>query len=305
MKISLFKITLALLLCSNLQIFAQEQVQALFDDNKEVKSMAARWELDSISNKGTFLLTPYKSVYVLPFLWSSDPVRQPISGNPDPGYVNPEPIDYNAIEAVFQLSFKTKILHDFLWSHADLWVAYTQVSYWQIYNEPLSRPFRELNYEPEIILNFPVNFKILGLNTKMLGVSFNHESNGKSLPFSRSWNRVIFMAGLTKDNWHIYIRPWYVIPESKGDNPDISSYIGNGDLNVIYTKDQNVFTFTGTNNFNFEGNMRGNAMVSWAFPIKGNLKGYLQVSHGFGTSLIGYNQEETTIGLGVSLIEFQ
>ena len=303
MKISFFKISLIFLLFNFLQVKAQ--VQALFNDKTEVKSMTARWELDSISNKGTFLLTPYKSVYIMPFIWSSNPVRQPFSGNPDPDYDVPEEIPYNAVEGVFQLSFKTKVLHNLLWANADLWLAYTQVSYWQIYNEGLSRPFRELNYEPEIILNFPVNFKVLGLNAKMLGVSFNHESNGKSLPFSRSWNRVIFMAGLTKDNWHIYIRPWYVIPESKGDNPDISKYIGNGDLNVIYSKDGNVFSFTGTNNFNFEGNMRGNVMLSWAFPIKGNLKGYFQASHGFGTTLIGYNQTETTLGIGVSLIEFQ
>ena len=303
MKISLIKFYFLLLLCFTFQVNAQ--VEALFNDQTEVKTMEARWELDSLSTKGTFLLTPYKSVYIMPFLWSSNPVRKPISGNPDEGYIPAEELPYDALEGAFQLSFKTKILQSFLWGKADLWLAYTQVSYWQIYNEELSRPFRELNYEPEIILNFPVNFKVLGLNAKMLGVSFNHESNGKSLPYSRSWNRVIFMAGLTKDNWHIYIRPWYVIPESNGDNPDISDYIGNGDLNVIYTKNKNVFTFMGTNNFNFEGNMRGNLMVSWAFPIKGNLKGYLQASHGFGTSLIGYNQTETTVGLGVSLIEFQ
>lgn len=303
MKISFIKTILVLLLLSVFHV--NGQVQALFNDKTEVKSMSARWELDSLTNKGTFLLTPYKSVYIIPFIWSSNPTRQPFSGNPDPDYTVPEEIPYNAIEGVFQLSFKTKVLHNLLWANADLWLAYTQVSYWQIYNKALSRPFRELNYEPEIILNFPVNFKVLGLKAEMLGVSFNHESNGKSLPFSRSWNRVIFMAGLTRDNWHVYIRPWYVIPESKGDNPDISKFIGNGDLNVIYSKDGNVFSFTGTNNFNFEGTMRGNAMLSWAFPLKGNLKGYLQASHGFGTSLIGYNIKETTIGVGISLIEFQ
>jgi phospholipase A1 len=40
-----------------------------------------------------------------------------------------------------------------------LLIAYTQVSYWQIYNNSLSRPL-EINYEPEIILNFPVKCKV-------------------------------------------------------------------------------------------------------------------------------------------------
>jgi phospholipase A1 len=281
------------------------QVQALFNDKVELKTMVARWELDSTSARGTFLVTPYKSIYVLPFVWSSSPNEQPHSGNDSPEYVTPEKINYDVIEMKFQLSFKTKILQSFLWGRADLWVAYTQISHWQIYNAELSRPFREINYEPEIILNFPVKFNVLGFKTRMIGVAFNHESNGKSFPNTRSWNRVVFMAGLERKNLNVYIRPWYVIPESKGDNPDISDYIGNADINVIYSRNRSVFTFIGSHNFNFDGNMRGNSTFSWAYPIKGNLRGYLQVSHGYGNSLIDYNHNQTTVGVGVSLIEWQ
>ena len=67
-----------------------------------------------------------------------------------------------------------------MWGTADLWVAYTQKSFWQIYNAEYSRPFREINYEPELILNFPVNFKLFGFKTRMVGIAFNHLSNGKS-----------------------------------------------------------------------------------------------------------------------------
>lgn len=281
------------------------QVQALFNDKVEIKSMVARWELDSTSARGTFLLTPYKSIYILPFVWSTNPNTQPYSGNNLPEYKAQNEIPYDGIEAKFQLSFKTKILQSFLWGHADLWLAYTQISHWQIYNEDLSRPFREVNYEPEFILDFPVKFKFLSFNTRMIGISLNHKSNGKSVPLSRSWNRVIFIAGLERKNWNIYIRPWYVIPDSEGDNPDISDYIGNGDLNVVYTKNRSVYNFIGSTNFNFDGNIRGYASFSWAYPIKGNLKGYLQVNHGYGNTLIDYNHSQTTIGVGVSLIEWQ
>jgi len=281
------------------------QVQALFNDKVELKTMVARWELDSTAARGTFLVTPYKAIYVLPFVWTSNPNEQPHSGNPSPEYIPPAKVDYDVVEMKFQLSFKTKILQGFLWGHADLWVAYTQISHWQIYNSELSRPFREINYEPEVILNFPVKFKVLGFKTRMVGVSFDHESNGKSYPNTRSWNRVILMTGFERKNWNIYIRPWYVIPESKSDNPDISSYIGNADVNIIYTKNRSVLTFIGSHNFNFDGNMRGSSTFSWAYPIKGNLRGYLQVSHGYGNSLIDYNHDQTTIGVGVSLIEWQ
>lgn len=279
------------------------QVQTLFNDKVELKSMVARWELDSTSARGTFLVTPYKSIYILPFVWSNNVNEKPSSGNESPDYIAPN-VDYDNIELKFQLSFKTKILQSFLWGKADLWVAYTQVSHWQIYNADLSRPFREINYEPEIILNFPVKFNFLGFKTRMIGASFNHESNGKSFPNTRSWNRLIFFAGLERENWNIYIRPWYVIPDLS-DNPDISSYIGNGDLTVIYSKNRSVYTFEGSHNFNFKGEMRGSAAFSWSYPIKGNLKGSLQVTHGYGNSLIDYNNNQTTVGVGVSLIEWQ
>lgn len=281
------------------------QVQALVNDQVDLKTMVARWELDSTAIRGTFLVTPYKTIYVMPFVWSSNPNEQPQSGNTSPEYTPSAKVDYDNVEMKFQLSFKTKILQSFLWGSADLWVGYTQISQWQLYNAELSRPFREINYEPEIIVNFPVKFNVFGFNTRMIGVSFDHMSNGKSYPNTRSWNRVIFMAGLERNNWNIYVRPWYVIPESKGDNPDISSYIGNADINVIYAKNRNVFTFTGSHNFNFEGNMRGSSTFSWAYSIKGNLRGFLQVSHGYGNSLIDYNHKQTTIGVGVSLIEWK
>lgn len=266
--------------------------------------MVAQWELDSTSARGTFLLTPYKSIYILPLVWSNTINEQPSSGNTSPDYAGAK-ADFDNVELKFQLSFKTKILQGFLWGKADLWVAYTQVSHWQIYNSDLSRPFREINYEPEIILNFPVNFNIFGFKTRMVAASFNHESNGRSLPNTRSWNRLILFAGFERKNWNIYIRPWYVIPESNGDNPDISNYIGNGDLTLIYSKNRSVYSFEGSHNFNFKGEMRGSASFSWSYPIKGNLKGYLQVTHGYGNSLIDYNHNQTTLGVGVSLIEWQ
>ena len=280
------------------------QVQALFNDKVELKTMAARWELDSTSARGTFLVTPYKQIYILPLAWSNNINKQPYSGNDSPEYEAPK-TDYDDVELKFQLSFKTKILQSVLWGKADLWVAYTQISHWQIYNADLSRPFREVNYEPEVILNFPVKFNFLGFKTRMLGLAFNHESNGKSFPDTRSWNRVMLLAGLERKNLNIYIRPWYVIPEKSGDNPDISEYIGNGDLTVIYTNSRNVISFEGSHNFNFSGKMRGGATMSWSYPIKGNLRGLLQVTHGYGNSLIDYNKNQTTVGFGVSLIEWK
>jgi phospholipase A1 len=302
MKLLQIKLSFFLVLFSC--FIAKGQVQALFNGKTQLRDLTERWELDTTSIRGTFLVTPYKPMYVLPVRWSNNPNERPTSGNINPDYVAPAGVEYNNIEAKFQLSFKTKILQGIFWGHGDLWVAYTQISHWQIYNNTLSRPFREVNYEPELILNIPVKFNVFGFKTRMIGMAFNHQSNGKSEPFSRSWNRVILHAGLERKNWTIYIRPWFRVPADKDDNPDIAEYVGRGDVNVIYTKNGNIFSFIGSHNLNFNSKARGNSSFSWSYPIKNNLKGYLLVSHGYGETLIDYNNLQTTVGVGVSLIEW-
>jgi phospholipase A1 len=291
-----------LLLFSCLTINAQ--VQALFNSRTQLRNLTERWELDTTSVRGTFLVTPYKPMFVLPLRWSSNPNEQPKSGNIDPNYIAPAGVNYNNIEAKFQLSFKTKVLQGIFWGNGDLWVAYTQKSHWQIYNNALSRPFREVNYEPELILNFPVKFNLFGFKTRMIGAALNHESNGKSDPFSRSWNRIILHAGFERKNWTVYVRPWFRLPAAVDDNPDIADYVGRGDVNIIYAKNGNILSFVGSHNLNFNSKTRGNATFSWSYPVRNNLKGHLLISHGYGETLIDYNNLQTTIGVGVSLIEW-
>ena len=285
-------------------LLSMGQKTSLFQKENPEHSMSERWELDSIHRKGTFLLSPYKPIFVLPVRWSSNPNERPYSGNGSPDYVAEPGVDYNNIESKLQFSFKAKVAESILWGKADLWIAYTQKSHWQLYNAELSRPFREINYEPEVILNFPVNFSFLGIDTKMGGVAFNHESNGKSLPFSRSWNRIIFHAGFESGNWSFYVRPWLRLRQEKDENPDINKYIGKADINIIYTKNGNVFSFIGSHNLQFDQTLRGGGTFSWSYPIQGNLKAQLQISHGFGETLIDYNNVQTTVGLGICLVEW-
>ena len=52
-------------------------------------------------------------------------------------------------EAKFQISFKRR-LFEYEW--VPLYLGYTQKSFWQVYDGPKSRPFRENNYNPEMFL---------------------------------------------------------------------------------------------------------------------------------------------------------
>lgn len=293
------------ILCSILILYASfsyAQVVIPTDQTVHIKSISERWELDSTTRRGTFLLTSYKPFYVTAGRWSSNPNTQPTSVNPN--YSVSFPIEYNNYEAKFQLSFKTKVLQTIFWGYGDLWVAYTQKAHWQIYNTEVSRPFRELNYEPEIILNFPVKYTILGFKGRTLGMAFNHQSNGREVPLSRSWNRIMFHTALERNHWQIVLRPWIRLPDEDDENPQITDYYGRGELTVVYGTARHQFYFVGTHPLRVKYLDRGSAQLNWVFQIHGNMKGQVQMSTGYGETLIDYNHRQNTIGLGVSFIDW-
>lgn len=277
-----------------------------FFDRGEIGTMTQRWELDTLATSGTFIITPYKPIYVLPVRWSSMPNDRPESGNKAPEYVvaDDQNTDFKNIETKFQLSFKVKIFQGILWGHGDIWAGYTQKAYWQIYNKSMSRPFREINYEPEVLVNFKTGFNVLGFTNRMAGIGFNHESNGRGMPLSRSWNRIILHTGFDANHWQLYLRAWYRLEDVEDDNPDIIDYMGHGDATLIYSYRKTQFSLLARHNLNFNRHMRGYLEASLAYAIKGNLKGHLQITHGYGESLIDYNHMQTTIGAGVSLVEW-
>ncbi|MEO8275100.1 MAG: phospholipase A [Thermoanaerobaculia bacterium] len=264
----------------------------------------SRWELSRKAKLGTFGLRAYKPVYLLPSFYTDSPNQRPTS--PAPGHSVDESENQKRIEAKFQIGFKTKILQGVVSDRGDLWFGYTQSSRWQVYNSATSRPFRETNYEPELMLVFPAHFRLFGMDGRLLGASFNHQSNGRSVPQSRSWNRLIGMIGLEHGAWSIVARPWWRIPEPAGsdDNPDIEDYVGRGDLTIVRRLRGHEVSMMLRHSFSGSGSSRGAVELGWVFPIHRDLKGFLQIFHGYGESLIDYNQSATRVGLGISLLEW-
>ncbi|CCH00819.1 phospholipase A1 [Fibrella aestuarina BUZ 2] len=278
------------------------QKDPLFAKKPVFGTLSDRWELDSATRRGTFLITPYKPLYVTAGRWSSDPNEQPVSENPTYNY--PFYIPLGRYEARWQLSLKVKALQGIFGKHGDLWVGYTQKSHWQVYNTTFSRPFRETNYEPEAILNFATNFPLLGLRTRMVGIALNHQSNGRAVPLSRSWNRVILHAGFERGRWTVLLRPWLRLPDAEDENPAITDNIGRADATVIYHTDRHMFSVVGSHSLRGGTRNRGQVQFDWTFPVTGNLRGDLQILHGYGETLIDYNHRQTTIGLAVSLVNW-
>ena len=274
--------------------------------NPNLSLLDSRWELSQESKLGTWNIRGYQPVYLMPAYWTSDKNERPSSPNENNTVEESEDQNLKSMEAKFQLSLKTKAVENLFGDNGDVWLGYTQSSRWQVYNEDESRPFRETNYEPEASLVFRTNYELLGLNWRMLGVTFNHQSNGRSDPLSRSWNRIMLNLGFERDNFALMLRPWYRLEEDAKDdnNPDIKDYVGRGDLTAFYRYNEHDFSLMLRHSLKGGDDSHGAVQFDWSFPISGKLRGTVQLFDGYGESLIDYNHRATYVGVGVSLMNW-
>ena len=270
------------------------------------------WNLDDLSNRDPSKLgrlQPYRQSYLV-VNRTSNPNRQPSS--PAIGRSTLAPFDIDAAEVKFQLSFKADIGSqrniDFLGIKTfRMWGAYTQQSNWQAFNIRNSSPFRETIYEPELIATLGTGH---ASGLKLINLGWVHQSNGRSLPESRGWYRIYLLGGWEwNDTTSIMVRGWQRIPENslKDDNPDISDYLGRGDLVIRWEprdKSQAIAMLL-RNNLSRTHN-RGYEQIDWATPVRFGdaARMHIQMTSGFGESLTDYNHRQNTIGLGFSFREW-
>lgn len=233
----------------------------------------------------TFDLYPYKDNYFFPV-----------------SYDTKKRVDRVQTEAKFQISVKKPIIYNFLGLNETLNFGYTQTSWWQIYDR--SSPFRETNYKPEIFITFPYGEKDKTI-LKDFTAGFLHESNGQGEPNSRSWNRIYLQSNFQINEFLITPRIWYRIPESAkdDDNPDLEDYLGYGDLSILFPYKEHTFKLKLRNNLKFDDDNKGFVQLNWNFPFFGskNSFGYVELSSGYGDSLIDYDKEINRISFGISL----
>lgn len=269
------------------------------------------WNLDDRTNRDESKLgrlTPHRQSYLLVRKTSN---VNTLPASPAPGHSASIPSDLDALETKFQLSFKADIgsqknVNFMGLKTMRVWGAYTQQSIWQVLNTRNSSPFRETNYEPELIASFGTS-NASGL--KLVNLGWVHQSNGHRVPESRSWNRLYLQGGWEWGNTSVMARGWWRIPENamKDDNPDITDYVGRADLVARWEpadKSQAV-TVLLRNNLSLPTN-RGFLQLDWSLPVPlGNsARLHAQLTSGFGESLIDYNHRQTTLGLGFSFREW-
>ncbi|MGZ5202948.1 MAG: phospholipase A [Telluria sp.] len=278
-------------------IQADPEVEAALDLSPEKTrgfSLADHWELDQAHRRGVFNFRPHHANYMM-VTRSAHPNNEPYRPFRDIADLG---TDLSHAELVFQLGFKTKLVETAFDKPVDLWFGYTQNSFWQAGNRKASSPFRETNYQPELMAVTPLNFNVLGMHASFLNLGLMHQSNGQASTLSRSWNRVYAQLGLERAGFTVLGRVWKRINEAASDdnNPDIVDYLGHGDLAITYRSNGHDYSALLRRNFSTQ---RGAVQLSWAFPLAGHFKGYAQYFSGYGQSLIDYDYYQNVLGLGL------
>lgn len=287
----------------NLPKIYQEDSIIEHSDEALYEALKHKEYLENIAGEMPLVLLPHRPNYLMPFAYTERPYEQPyqeLLQDKWPGF--------NNTEAIFQISVKYQIFQFDEKNEHRLYVAYTNKSYWQVYNGNASRPFRETNHEPELILQLTPNWGYIN----RINLALNHQSNGQYRQFSRSWNRIT--AGFYHlDGDSVYgIEPWYRLPEKNSadpedptddDNPDISHYMGYANFIWYrqYGKRSAMLRFG--NNLQTNRN-KGWIELEWNFPFTQRLRGFVQYYEGYGHSLIEYDQYQRRLGFGVKISDY-
>ncbi|MEM6733110.1 MAG: phospholipase A [Myxococcota bacterium] len=224
----------------------------------------------------------------------------------------------NEDQVLFQFSFR----YD-LWPSEgpfSAYLAYTQRSFWDLYDFDGSSPFTENNYSPELVFRYRFTEYVLGEGFDQFQFGWQHQSNGRDSTESRSWDRVYLEqryvkyfgpASLSTPSLRAFLHLWLIVAEDPF-NDDIEDFAGPGELIVnLSSGDTSVGVFEaellarkGGYNLSVE---RGAVQLGlrwkppWAKWVEFTPGVYVQAFFGHLQSLERYNVRDDAIRVGLYL----
>ncbi len=216
----------------------------------------------------------------------------------------------------FQFSVKYYLI-------GNLWFAYTQKSFWDLWDTERSAPFEDTNYHPEFFFEHEVQGEgILGSFLKKYRYGFDHESNGRDLASgnSRSWNRLFIWShwGIG-EKWLIDLNSWilldnffknlHIVNDELFENADIGEYYGNFELAIWHLfnddtrlelklrKGNTKDIEKGSLELGFDFRLPVSWLIDWGF----NPRYYAQYFIGYGENMLHYNRFQRKYRLGFML----
>ncbi len=214
-------------------------------------------------------------------------------------------------KARFQFSFKYRMFDSdgVVVQHAPwmekLHFGYTQTSLWNLSGD--SKPFEDSSYRPSFFWEFQKNRG--GTLPDFLRAGYEHESNGKGGEDSRSIDTLfIFPAwdiSIGEGNLFVGAKLYAYLDQGE-ENSDIEDYRGYGDLILRYGQEDG---WLGAVLWRYGMENRNTVQFDLSYPIRKPFLAraggyfYLQAFHGYGESLLSYNQnQELAVRIGLAIV---
>lgn len=190
----------------------------------------------------------------------------------------------------------------------NLYLAYTQTMFWNIYDT--SAPFDDINYNPEVF------YRLAESDSSFLrSIDFGmiHTSNGEEGAKSRSINRYFVKANtVTQIKRHTLMSEFkvYNIYSKSSNNDKIIDHMGYWDLKLVLTHifvhdkqrlDIEYRFFAGKKVYNIQKGGRELGLVYRFGSDNFNPAIYLQYYSGYAESLLHYDQKVSQARLGLLL----
>ena len=261
----------------------------------ESNAVEERADKEQIVPSNFFTIGFYKPNYVMPYYYTGSPYNSVYQNQ------TPQNEKLTRDEIKYQLSLKVPLWKNILGYPSTLYLAYTQLSYWQAYNK--SAFFRETDYEPELFLANEINYDVYQYFTvNFINIGAEHQSNGFGNTLERSWNRAYVEGIASRGNFMVSVKPWFIFQDQslRDHNPNIGSYLGYMQVILAYKYNANVINLR-TYGLGVHGGRRTSAELSYSFPLTAYINGYVQVFSGYGQSLIEYNHRTNSVGVGIAL----
>ena len=292
-------ISLLFVLATPLSALAQNTEEQIAKETEE--AYKKRLKEDNNANSLQYTFFAHKPFYFLPYTYSFNPNTK--------SSTTMQEVDRT--EAKFQFSFKINILKSFYKDYLRLSFAYTNLSFWQLYNAEESKPFRETNHEPDLFLEFKPDGVTSIKKSTFYRLGIVHQSNGQDVDRSRSWNRVYAQINTELKYTSLSLTVWERLHEKAkdspndpdgDDNPNILKYMGHFELRASTKFRDSTLSLLFRNNLREDN--KGAVEVTYSFPIGTKFRGYFQFFNGYGESLIDYNGSIQRVGLGIAMADW-
>ena len=244
-----------------------------------------------------FSLIQYRNNYLVFSQMINGVNQQPV----DEAFPN-EQINFDDYELQLQFSFLVPLATDIFGSSVSFYTAYTNRSFWQLFNYKESRPFRETNHEPELWFSYFYDLKWGDLNAPMIWLGVRHQSNGQYTSLSRGWNRVYIKAFFDYKHWSFSVIHWDRLEKLSAPEDvvfDYEKFIGNGELEFTYSFSRNDIGLKYA--YSFSGSEYGSITLDFSYPISNTIALYVLYFNGYGESLIDLEYDAETISVGFKL----